>query len=92
MLAADDRRGCRSYGSDPRTLRGDRLGGVTYDFDTWPDLPTFLEIEGSSEAAVKEAVAGLGLDYDQARFGSIDLIYKSEVGRDILAEPTLLFA
>ncbi|MFC8389801.1 class IV adenylate cyclase [Streptomyces sp. NPDC057238] len=68
------------------------LDGVTYDFDTWPDLPTFLEIEGSSEAAVKEAVAGLGLDYDQARFDSIDLIYKSEAGRDILAEPTLLFA
>jgi adenylate cyclase class 2 len=51
-----------------------------------------VPIEGSSEAAVKEAVAGLGLDYDQARFGSIDLIYKSELGRDILAEPTLLFA
>ncbi|MDX2544372.1 CYTH domain-containing protein [Streptomyces sp. WI04-05B] len=68
-----------------------QLGGVTYDFDTWPDLPTFLEIEGPSEAAVKEAVAELGLDYGQARFGSIDLIYKSEVGRDILSEPTLLF-
>lgn len=68
-----------------------QLRGVAYDFDTWPDLPTFLEVEGSSEAAVKEAVAGLGLDYDQARFGSIDLIYTNEVGRDILSEPTLLF-
>ncbi|NBE53323.1 class IV adenylate cyclase [Streptomyces boluensis] len=68
-----------------------QLGGVTYDFDTWPDLPTFLEIEAGSEEAVRKAVAELGLDYTEARFGSIDLIYRSEVGRDILAESTLLF-
>src|SRR5689334_3446538 len=27
------------------------LDDVTYDIDTWPDLPTFLEIEGPDEAA-----------------------------------------
>ncbi|WP_159767843.1 class IV adenylate cyclase [Streptomyces sp. HM190] len=69
-----------------------RLNGVTYDFDTWPELDTFLEIESSSEAAVRDAVAALGLHYAHARFGSIDLIYRSELGRDILAEPTLLFS
>ncbi|MFF4752489.1 class IV adenylate cyclase [Streptomyces sp. NPDC002514] len=69
-----------------------QLDGVTYDLDTWPDLPTFLEIEGSSEHAVRAATAVFGFDYTEARFGSIDLIYKSELGRDILAEPTLLFA
>lgn len=52
----------------------------------------FLEIESTSEDAVRKAVTDLGLDYAEARFGSIDLIYKSEQGRDILAEPTLLFA
>ncbi|MGH4029363.1 class IV adenylate cyclase [Actinomycetota bacterium Odt1-20B] len=69
-----------------------QLGDVTYDFDTWPGLPTFLEVEAGSEEAVRKAVDELGLDYTQARFGSVDLIYKSELGRDILAEPTLLFA
>jgi adenylate cyclase class 2 len=69
-----------------------RLGDVAFDFDTWPDLPTFLEIEGPDEASVRRAAARLGLDYSQARFGSVDTIYKSEAGRDILAEPTLLFA
>ncbi|WP_435131445.1 class IV adenylate cyclase [Actinacidiphila sp. bgisy144] len=69
-----------------------QLGDVTYDFDTWPDLPTFLEIEGPDEASVREAAARLGLDYLDARFGSVDTIYKSEAGRDILAEPTLLFS
>lgn len=32
------------------------------------------------------------LDYAAARFGSVDEIYRSEMGRDILVEPTLLFA
>lgn len=68
-----------------------RLNGVIYDFDTWPDLPTFLEVEGASEEAVREAVAALGLDYGRARFGSVDLIYRSELRRDILKEPMLLF-
>ncbi|MFJ9890495.1 class IV adenylate cyclase [Streptomyces sp. NPDC091287] len=69
-----------------------RLGEVAFDFDTWPDLPTFLEIEGPDEASVRQAAALLDLDYTAARFGSVDEIYKSEAGRDILAEPTLLFS
>ncbi|MET9221321.1 class IV adenylate cyclase [Streptomyces sp. NPDC003300] len=69
-----------------------QLGDVAFDFDTWPDLPTFLEIEGPDEPSVRDAAARLGLDYSEARFGSVDAIYKSEAGRDILAEPTLLFA
>lgn len=68
------------------------LGEVAFDFDTWPDLPTFVEIEGPDEASVRQAAALLDLDYSEARFGSVDEIYKSEAGRDILAEPTLLFA
>ncbi|MEE1941453.1 class IV adenylate cyclase [Streptomyces sp. TRM 70361] len=69
-----------------------RLGEVVFDFDTWPDLPTFVEIEGPDEASVRQAAALLELDYSEARFGSVDEIYKSEAGRDILSEPTLLFA
>ncbi|MEU9712896.1 class IV adenylate cyclase [Streptomyces sp. NPDC047967] len=69
-----------------------RLGEVAFDFDTWPDLPTFIEIEGPDEASVRQAAALLELDYSEARFGSVDEIYKSEAGRDILAEPTLLFS
>lgn len=68
-----------------------RLGEVAFDFDTWPDLPTFVEIEGPDEASVRRGAALVELDYAEARFGSVDEIYKSEAGRDILAEPTLLF-
>ncbi|HCA88115.1 MAG TPA: adenylyl cyclase [Streptomyces sp.] len=69
-----------------------QLGDINYDLDTWPDLPTFIEIEGPSEEAVRKAVTALGFDYEEARYGSIDLIYKSELDRNILAEPTLLLA
>jgi adenylate cyclase class 2 len=68
------------------------LGEVDFDFDTWPGLATFVELEGPDEASVRQAAAAAGLDYAVARFGSVDEIYRSEMGRDILAEPTLLFA
>ncbi|MFD4438373.1 class IV adenylate cyclase [Nocardia sp. NPDC058519] len=68
-----------------------RLGDIVFDLDTWPDLPTLLEIEGPDESSVRQAAADLGLDYSQAKFGSVDTIYRVETGRDILAEPTLLF-
>ncbi|WP_378741344.1 class IV adenylate cyclase [Nocardia brasiliensis] len=68
-----------------------QLGDVVFDLDTWPGLPTFLEIEGPDETAVRRAASSLGLDYTEARFGSVDEIYNSETGRDILIEPTLLF-
>ncbi|WP_028478607.1 class IV adenylate cyclase [Nocardia sp. CNY236] len=68
-----------------------QLGEILFDLDTWPDLPTFLEIEGPDETAVRSAAADLGLDYSAARFGSVDEVYKTEIGRDILSEPTLLF-
>jgi len=69
-----------------------RLGEVVFDFDTWPGLPTFVEVEGPNEASVRQAAAAVELDYAVARFGNVDEIYQSEMGRDILAEPTLLFA
>ncbi|MEU8762258.1 class IV adenylate cyclase [Streptomyces sp. NPDC048659] len=70
---------------------GWRLGQVVFDIDTWPGLATFVEIEGPDEPSVRRAAALLELDYAEARFGSVDEIYKSEAGHDILAEPTLLF-
>jgi adenylate cyclase class 2 len=69
-----------------------RLGAVVFDFDTWPNLPTFLEIIGPDEASVRNAATLLELDYLEAEYGSVDLIYARDADRTILAEPTLLFA
>lgn len=59
------------------TLREEwELDGVELDIDTWPWLPTFAEIEGPSEAAVKSVAEKLGLEMADALYGSVDEVYK----------------
>lgn len=53
-----------------------RLGEVEIDIDTWPWLPTYVEIEGPSEAAVKDAAEKLGFRMEDAHYGCVDEIYK----------------
>ncbi|MEU9028141.1 CYTH domain-containing protein [Streptomyces sp. NPDC048383] len=69
-----------------------RLREAGYNFETWPDLPTFLEIEAPDEASTRQAAALIELCAAEARFGSVEEIYESEAGRNILGEPTLLFS
>jgi len=69
-----------------------RLGEMAFDLDTWPGLPTFLEIEGPDEATVQAAANRLGLDLERASYGSVDEVYLAVLDRDILAEDTLTFA
>ncbi len=53
-----------------------KLRDVEIDIDTWPWLPTFVEIEGPSESAVATAAADLGFDMQDAHYGSVNEIYK----------------
>lgn len=63
------------------TLREEwRLGEVEFCIDTWPWLPTFLEIEGPSEAEVWRVAKQLGLEKAQAKFGSVDTTYQHYYG------------
>jgi len=48
---------------------------VTFDIDTWPGLPPYIEIEGPSEEVVKKYAKLLGFKWEDAVFGSTDLIY-----------------
>lgn len=68
-----------------------RLDDIIFDFDTWPDMPILLEIEGPDEFSVKNMAQKLGFDYSTAKFGSVDSIYLERYARDILKESTLLF-
>lgn len=68
-----------------------RLGELRFDFDTWPGLDTYLEIEGPDEASVAAAAATLGLDMADASFGSVDEVYLAVLDRDILTESRLVF-
>jgi adenylate cyclase class 2 len=53
-----------------------RLDATEFMIDTWPWIPTFLEIEGRSEDDVKTAAAQLDLDWKDALFGGVSEIYK----------------
>ncbi|MBU2667416.1 hypothetical protein KOI35_28280 [Actinoplanes bogorensis] len=68
-----------------------KLGDVTLDLDSWPDLATYLEIEGPSEDAVRTTADALGLDLDHATYGSVDEVYLAVLGRDILVEENLSY-
>ncbi|HEY8999669.1 MAG TPA: CYTH domain-containing protein [Candidatus Saccharimonadales bacterium] len=54
------------------------LDGVQIELDEWPWIKPFLEIEGPSEAAVKDIAAKLGLDWQEATHGSVEVAYQTE--------------
>ncbi len=39
------------------------LDGVTVDIDTWPSVPTFMELEGESEDALRQMAEKLGFNW-----------------------------
>ncbi|MEI6288487.1 MAG: class IV adenylate cyclase [bacterium] len=49
---------------------------VEITIDTWPWVPTFVEIEGPTEVLVKEVASDLGLDWQQAMHGSVETVYQ----------------
>ena len=51
-----------------------RLGSITLDIDTWPNIPTYLEIEGNSEEDLKHTAQKLGLDYKKAIFENARIV------------------
>ena len=57
-----------------------RRAEVEAVIDTWPGLKPFIEIEGPTEAGVRDASVALGFDFKDAVFGSIDLVYEHERG------------
>ena len=46
--------------------------------DEWPWLDTYIEIEGPSEEAIKQAATDLGFDWKDAGFGSVDRAYRQQ--------------
>ncbi len=49
---------------------------VEVTIDTWPWVPTFVELEGPSESLVKEVAGDLGYDWSKAMYGSVETIYQ----------------
>ena len=55
-----------------------KYGDVEVVIDEWPWISPYIEIEGDSEEAVKQAAKDLGYDWNTAEFGSVDVIYNLE--------------
>ncbi len=49
---------------------------VEITIDTWPWVPSFLEIEGPTEDLVKKVAFDLGFDWNKAMHGSVEPIYQ----------------
>jgi len=50
--------------------------GVEVTIDTWPWVPTFVELEGPTEKLVKNVASDLGFDWNNAMHGSVETIYQ----------------
>jgi adenylate cyclase class 2 len=51
-----------------------KLGEVIVDIDTFPKVPTYVELEGPSEEAIKEAAKILEFDWSKAVFGTASIV------------------
>lgn len=65
------------YGDD---ANGGACGDVEICIDTWPWIPSFIEIEGPSEASVWSVAEKLGFEKATAKFGSVDSTYRHYYG------------
>ena len=55
-----------------------RFDDVEVVIDEWPWIAPYIEIEGESESAVRDAAGVLGFDWNQTVFGSVDVIYRHD--------------
>ncbi len=53
-----------------------KLGETEITIDTWPWVPTFVEVEAADEETVKNVAGKLGLDWNTAMYGSVETIYQ----------------
>jgi predicted adenylyl cyclase CyaB len=65
--------GLVAYRRQEKRRHAFRLNGVHVDLDSWPRVPTYVEIEGPTETAVQGTAAALGLDWAKAVFGNAGL-------------------
>jgi adenylate cyclase class 2 len=59
------------------------LGEVVVDIDTWPKIPTYVELEGPTEESIKNAAKILGFDYSKGLFGTADIVIREVYGLEL---------
>jgi len=56
------------------------LGDATFDIDTWPRIPPYVEIEAPSEAALKKAAQAVGFDWKDADVHNARWVIENKYG------------
>lgn len=59
-----------------------RLGDIEFDIDTWPMIPTYLEIEDKNKKQVEDMIEKLNIDKEKLSLDKVSEIYK-KYGLDI---------
>lgn len=52
------------------------LGDCEITIDTWPWIPTFVELEAPNESEIKDLATKLGFDWKDAMHGSVETAYQ----------------
>ena len=52
------------------------LNDVEIEIDTWPWVPSFIELEAKTELDLKHVATSLGLDLADALHGSVEVVYQ----------------
>lgn len=69
-----------TYQENKRTIY--KLDDIEFDIDTWPMIPTYLEIEGKSKESVENMIKKLDIDKNKITLDKVSEIY-SKYGIDI---------
>ncbi|MFZ5391605.1 MAG: class IV adenylate cyclase [Patescibacteria group bacterium] len=69
--------GLKNYSYQETKRESWDFDGTEIEIDTWPWVPSFVEIEGKSEEDVRLVTTKLGLDWQKALFGSVEIVYQS---------------
>ena len=76
---------CKDLGLEQKSYQETKreswtLDGVHFDIDTWPGIPTFIEVEANDQATVHRYVEALGCTWADARFGGVAVLYHQFLG------------
>ena len=67
------------------------LDGVEFDIDSWPYIPTYLEIEGKNEESVKSMMDLLEVDKTKVTSLDVQGVFKEFYNIDIAEVPVVKF-
>ena len=70
--------GLRPYRHQQKKRHTLELDGVTFDIDTWPRIPAYVELEGESEEVLKKAAQMVGYDWKNVIFNNASWVIENK--------------